>query len=142
MTPRTHTGLTDQPLRPEAAYAFAEDPGAGAVVMFTGTVRDHSEGRAVRALEYEAFAERAEAQLAELAADVAQRWPAVCALWLEHRVGTLAVGEPAVVVAVSAGHRTEAFEAARYGIDTLKETVAIWKKEHWADGEAHWVDSP
>lgn len=142
MPARLHTDLTDEPLSVEAAYAFVADPAAGAIVVFTGTTREESEGRAVTALTYEAYAERAWRQLATLAADVAERWPATCAVWLEHRVGTLAVGEPAVVVAVSAAHRVEAFEAARHGIDTLKAEVAIWKQEHWADGGAHFPGSP
>ena len=113
----------------------------GAIVTFTGTVRAESEGRGVVALEYESFAERAEAQLAALAQEVAGRWPAL-AVWMEHRTDTLALGEPSVVVAVSTPHRAEAFEAARHGIDTLKATVAIWKRERWADGEAHWPGVP
>ncbi len=135
---RLHTLLTDQPLSVATAHAFAEDPGAGAICLFTGTVRMETDGRAVAGLEYEAYPEQAEPQLAALAAEVAERWPQVQAVWMEHRVGALAIGEPAVVVAVSAGHRDQAFEAARYGIDTLKATVAIWKKEHWEDGKAHW----
>lgn len=139
---RRHTALAEDPLSVDAAYAFATDPAAGAVVVFAGTTRDHSEGRGVAALSYEADAERARRQLTDLAADMAGRWPTVCAVWLEHRVGTLSIGEPAVVVAVSAPHRDEAFEAARYGIDTLKATVAIWKQEHWADGGSHFPGSP
>jgi molybdopterin synthase catalytic subunit len=138
VTARLHARLTDVPLSVEAASGFAADPGAGAVVVFTGTVRDSAEGRAVAGLTYEAFAERAQPQLQGLAAEVAEKWPPVRAVWLEHRTGALAIGEPSVVVAVSAPHRGEAFEAARYAIDTLKATVAIWKREHWADGGAHW----
>jgi molybdopterin synthase catalytic subunit len=135
---RLHTHLTDQPLSVGAAHNFAEDPAAGAICLFTGTVRRVTDGRAVAGLTYEAYDEQAEAQLAALAAEVAERWPQVEAVWMEHRVGDLAIGEPAVVVAVSAGHRDQAFEAARYGIDTLKATVAIWKREAWVDGGAHW----
>lgn len=142
MTPRLHTRLTSQPLSIDQAQHFCNDPAAGAVVVFTGTVRDHSEGRAVAGLTYEAFEERASAQLEELAAAVAHRHPAVTAVWLEHRTGDVAVGEPAVVVGVSSAHRPEAFEAARWGIDELKAGVAIWKQEHWSDGEAHWPGSP
>jgi molybdopterin synthase catalytic subunit len=141
MDARLHTALTDLPLSVSRAYDYVEDPGSGAVVVFTGTVRRESEGRAVAGLTYEAYAEQAERQLAELAAAVARRWPQVRAVWMEHRVGELAIGEPAVVVAVSAGHRDEAFLAARWGIDELKSTVAIWKQEHWADGGAHWPGS-
>ena len=138
MPARRHAALTAAPLSVEAAHAFAGDPAAGAVVVFTGTVRDHSEGRGVAGLTYEAFSERAQRQLDELAGEVGRRWPEVTAVWLEHRVGDLAIGEPSVVVAVSAGHRPEAFAAARWAIDELKATATIWKQEHWTDGGAHW----
>jgi molybdopterin synthase catalytic subunit len=138
VTARLHTRLTVEPLSVEDAHAFLADRGAGAAVVFTGMVRDHAEGRDVRGLTYEAFAERAEGQLAEVARGVAERWPDARAVWMEHRTGDLGIGEPSVVVGVSAPHRAAAFEAARHGIDTLKETVAIWKQEHWADGHAHW----
>jgi molybdopterin synthase catalytic subunit len=141
MPARLHALLTDAPLSVEAAHSFAADPGAGATVVFTGTVRDHAEGRSVSGLVYEAYAERAQDQLDALVGAIAQRWPEALAVWAEHRVGTLAVGEPSVVVAVSAAHRTEAFEAARTGIDELKATVAIWKQEHWAEGGTHWPGS-
>ncbi|CAN5890206.1 molybdenum cofactor biosynthesis protein MoaE [soil metagenome] len=137
MNARLHTRLTDEPLSPSAAHDWVADATAGAVVVFTGTVRAETDGRPVAGLTYEAYADRAETQLAAVAAEVAATWP-VSAVWMEHRVGELAIGEPSVVVAVAAGHRPEAFDAARHGIDTLKATVAIWKQEHWADGEAHW----
>lgn len=140
MTTRLHTRLTSDPLSAAAALEFCADPAAGAAVVFTGVVREETDGRPVAALEYEAYAERAEAQLAALAGEVAERWP-VLAVWLEHRTGTLAIGEPSVVVAVSTGHRGEAFDACEYAIDTLKATVAIWKRERWADGAAHWPGS-
>lgn len=138
MAARLHARLTEQPLSVDAAHAFIADPAAGASVVFTGTVRAQAQGRAVAGLTYEAFAEQAQPQLDALAAEVATKWPEVTAVWLEHRVGALSVTEPSVVVGVSAGHRPDAFDAARYGIDTLKTTVAIWKREHWADGGAHW----
>ena len=142
MSARLHTLLTPNPLSVEAAQRFCIDAAAGAVVVFTGTVRDHSEDRSVAGLTYEAYEERATAQLDQLAAEVAVRFPASVAVWLEHRVGSLSVSEPAVVVAVSSAHRHEAFEAARWAIDTLKAEVSIWKQEHWADGAAHWPGSP
>ncbi|MGH3664744.1 MAG: molybdenum cofactor biosynthesis protein MoaE, partial [Egibacteraceae bacterium] len=122
MGARLHTELTDAPLSVEAAHCFVAHPEAGATVVFTGTVRDYSDDRPVSGLTYEAYPERARAQLDELAAEVARRWPAARGVWLEHRTGALAVGEPSVVVAVSAGHRPEAFEAARWAIDELKAT--------------------
>jgi molybdopterin synthase catalytic subunit len=143
MTARLHSALLREPLSLDAAAGFVADPGAGGVVTFTGTVRDASEGRPVAGLSYEAYAERAEPALAALAAEIAARWPEVRAVWLEHRVGgPLAIGEAAVIVAVSAAHRQTAFEAARHAIDTLKATVPIWKQEHWADGGSRWPGSP
>lgn len=142
MAARTHTLLTDHPLSVDAAHAFCGDPGAGATVVFTGNVRNVSEGSDVTGLTYEAFAERAAEQLEALAVDIARREPSAIAIWLEHRVGDLSVGEPAVVVAVAAPHRDAAFTAARWGIDELKATVAIWKQEHWAAGGAHWPGTP
>lgn len=138
MGARMHTRITADPLGIDEAHVFASDPRSGAVVVFTGTVRNHAEGRGVARLTYEAFEGQAEARLAALAREITDKWPTVRALWMEHRTGVLAIGEPAVVVAVSADHRAEAFEAASYGIDTLKATVPIWKKEHWTDGTAHW----
>jgi molybdopterin synthase catalytic subunit len=142
MAVRTHVRLSAEALSPDAALRFVADPAAGGTVLFTGTARDHADGRGVAALEYEAFAERAEPGMADLAARAAGRWPELRAVWLEHRTGLLAIGEEAVVVAVSAPHRDEAFAAARWLIDTLKDEVAIWKKEHWADGGSHWPGTP
>ena len=138
MTARLHARLTEHPLSADAAHHFCADPAAGAVVVFTGVVRNSSDGQAVHGLTYEAYAERAATQLDALAAQIATRHPASTAVWLEHRTGDLAVGETAVVVGVSSGHRDEAFVAARWAIDELKSTVAIWKREHWAGGGSHW----
>lgn len=142
MSFRSHARLTAEPLCTQAALAFVADPSAGGTVLFTGNVRDHAEGRAVAALEYEAFAERAEPAMAALAEDALRRWPDLRAVWLEHRVGPLEVGEAAVVVAAAAPHRDDAFVAARWLIDTLKDTVPIWKRELWAQGGAHWPGTP
>ena len=138
MNARVHTAVGPEPLAIEDAYAFLQDPGAGAVVVFTGTVRDHAEGRSVTGLTYEVFAEEASARVTALANEVAATWTSVRAVWMTHRSGALKVGDPSVVVGVSAEHRPEAFAAARYGIDTLKATVPIWKQEHWSDGSSHW----
>ena len=135
---RVHTGISDEPLSVSDAGAFVADAGAGATVTFAGTVRNVSEGRPVRGLEYETYRDHAETQLHELGQRVVAKWPELRALWMVHRTGALAIGEPAVVVATSAPHRAAAFEAAAWAIDTLKSEVAIWKKEHWADGDAHW----
>jgi molybdopterin synthase catalytic subunit len=127
--------LTDEPLPVEAAYEWVGRPDCGAIVVFSGTVRDHAEGRdGVEQLVYEAYDEGARVRLAEIAAEVRRRWTTVGRIAMLHRLGALAVTESAVVVAVSSPHRDEAFEAARFAIDTLKETVPIWKHETWRDG--------
>ena len=105
--------VVDHPLSPDAIAEAVGDPGAGGVVVFSGIVRNETGGRPVKYLEYEAHAPMAEAKMRE-------------------------IGESSVLIAVSAAHRGEAFEACRYAIDTLKTTVPVWKKEHFEDGEV-WV---
>lgn len=120
-----------------AASAWVVLPRCGATVTFTGTARDHAAGRPdVQRLEYEAYEEAAVARLAALAAEARQRWPGLGRIALLHRTGVVDLGAAAVVVAVSAPHRGEAFEAARWAIDELKRTVPIWKRESWAGGES------
>jgi molybdopterin synthase catalytic subunit len=127
--------LTDEPLPVDAATSWAATPGAGAVVTFCGVVRDHSDGRpGVTGLTYEAYESEAIRRFGEIVDEVRRRWPVVERLGLLHRTGDLALSDTSVVVVASAPHRSEAFEAARFAIDTLKETVPIWKREHWAEG--------
>ena len=127
--------VTDGVLSVDQALTWASLPSCGAVVMFSGIVRDHSEGRTgVIALEYEVFAEVAAARLVTVASSARERWPDIGRLVLFHRTGRLAVGETSVVVVVSTPHRVEAFDAARYCIDTLKRTVPVWKRETWSGG--------
>jgi molybdopterin synthase catalytic subunit len=126
------------PIDTTALLEFVSVPECGAVVLFLGTVRNHSKGKTdVTHLEYEAYDGVVEAKLAEIVAEVAARWP-VLRVAVVHRVGSLAVGESSVAVAVSSPHRADAFEAGRYLIDELKQRVPIWKKEHWPGG-AEWV---
>ena len=115
------------------------DPGAGAVVTFDGVVRDNARGRAVTALDYEAYPVAAERQLARIAREMKETWP-VLAVAIEHRTGTLQIGETSVVIAVSSAHRDAAFAASEYAIRRIKEIVPIWKKEYYDDGET-WVGS-
>lgn len=130
--------LTPETLPVGDVYAWAVQPGCGAVVLFSGTVRDHADGRhGVERLEYEAYDDAAMTRLGEIASEVRRQWPTVGRIALLHRVGVLDVGESAVIAAVSAPHRPEAFEAARFAIDTLKAAVPIWKHETWSDG-ADW----
>lgn len=141
-------GLFAEPLPVEAALSWVPLPRCGAVVSFSGTVRDHAEGRpGVVALDYEAYDEEVVPRLAAIAAEARTRWPTLGRLALLHRVGRLAVGDCSVVVVVSAPHRAEAFEAGRFAIDTLKSSVPIWKRETWAEGAdwgtgAHDIESP
>jgi molybdopterin synthase catalytic subunit len=117
---------------------FVADPAAGCSVLFIGTVRDHSPGReGVTRLEYEAYAGVAEDKIRSIIAEARETWQ-IRRVAAAHRTGSLDVGEVSVAVAVSAGHRSEAFPAARYLIDELKARVPIWKKEHWPGG-AEWV---
>ena len=130
--------IRDQPLDVAAALAEVQRPDAGAVAVFVGTVRDHSEDRSgVTHLEYEAFEERVEEAIGVIVDEALARWPILAGV-VEHRTGEVELGGPAVVVAVSTAHRQDAFEAARYLIDELKSRAPLWKKEHWPGG-AEWV---
>src|SRR5215470_8292454 len=113
------------------------DPRAGAVVTFVGTTRNENAGRRVRRLEYEAFASMATKEMRALAAEARRRWP-LRKVAMVHRIGVVPVGQASVAIAVSSGHRGEAFEACRWLIDRLKEIVPIWKKEHYRGGEV-WI---
>jgi molybdopterin synthase catalytic subunit len=127
--------VTSEPLTVDAATAWATTPRSGAVVVFLGVVRDHAEGReGVQGLTYEAYEEEAVSRLAAVGAAAREQWPTTERVALLHRIGHLELSEVSVAVVVSAPHRAEAFEAARYCIDTLKETVPIWKQEHWEGG--------
>ena len=130
--------VSEQPLDAAAVVSRVSGPGMGGLVTFAGAVRDHARGRDIRNLEYEAYPGMAEQEMEKIAREAAQRWPGV-RVAIAHRVGHLEVGDLAVVVAAAAPHRAEAFAACRFAIDTLKETVPIWKKEFATDGE-YWVD--
>jgi molybdopterin synthase catalytic subunit len=133
-------GLSTDELPIGAACEWAVRPDCGAVVLFSGTARDHADGRhGVTELHYEAYEEHVLPRLERIAASLRHRWPMIGRVVLLHRVGALAVGTSSVVVAVSAPHRPEAFEAARFGIDALKATAPIWKKEIWDSGAESWA---
>jgi molybdopterin synthase catalytic subunit len=137
-TDDTWLGLVDGVLPVAAAYDWASRPDCGAVVLFSGTARDHSPGRdGVEVLEYEAYDEQVVPRLSAIAADARIRWSTVRRIALIHRTGVVPVGESAVIAVVSAPHRDEAFAAARFCIDALKATVPIWKREEWSGG-ASW----
>jgi len=131
--------LTFAPLSLTEIYALADDPGNGAVVVMSGTVRNQTEGKPVVALEYQAYEPMAVGVFVAIANDIRKRWPEVNRVVIHHRTGRLQIGEISVLVAVGCPHRSEAFEACKYAIDTLKHNAPIWKKEHWADGSSSWV---
>ncbi len=124
------------PIPVEGIVAGLTDPEIGAVATFTGVVRGASGGRPVLRLEYEAYPQMAVEAFARIAAEVKARWKTIAHVAIVHRVGTLQVGETAVVVAVASGHRRETFPALTYAIDRLKEVVPIWKKEIGEEGGA------
>jgi len=130
--------VVDRPLSPDDIAARVDDPGAGGLVIFSGVVRNETGGRPVKFLEYEAHAPMAETKMREIGAAIRARWAGVKRVAMLHRIGRLEIGESSVLIAVSAAHRGDAFEACRYAIDTLKRTVPVWKKEHFEDGEV-WV---
>ena len=129
--------ISDAPLDLNAAAAEAASDEAGAVATFVGTVRRSSRGRDVLYLEYEAFAEMAQPMLAQLADELVAKH-GLCKVAIHHRVGRVEIGEASVVIAVSAAHRAAALEACREAIDTLKNTIPLWKKEVYAGGE-EWI---
>jgi molybdopterin synthase catalytic subunit len=132
--------VTPQQLSLDALTSWATRPNCGAVVTFSGIVRDNSSVREnVIALEYETSTELAEKRIIELVDEVRLRWPSLEAVAIHHRIGRVELSEPTVLVAVSSPHRDDAFEAARYCIDTLKVSVPMWKREIWEGGSA-WSD--
>lgn len=131
--------ITFAPLSLEEVYTLADDPSNGAVVVMSGMVRNQTEGKAVIALEYQAYEPMALQVFRQIAADIRNNWTNLNRVIIHHRVGRLRIGEISVLVAVGCPHRSEAFAACRYAIDTLKHNAPIWKKEHWADGSSSWV---
>jgi molybdopterin synthase catalytic subunit/GNAT superfamily N-acetyltransferase len=132
-------GVVPYELHAGSIVQLVSDPAAGGIDVFLGTTRaETTGGKKLIALEYEAYHAMAEQQLRDLAKRVREQWP-IIKLAIIHRVGTVPLGEPSVVIAVSTPHRAEAFDACRWIIDTLKKEVAIWKKEVWEDGKGTWV---
>jgi molybdopterin synthase catalytic subunit len=139
--PRKKGGrLTRKKVDPEGVLKSVGDPGAGAVVLFLGTVRNRSEAGSVLGIAYEAYEQMAEKELAQAEEEVKRRWPMTKGVKIVHRVGALSIGEVSVAVAVSSPHRAEAFEACRYVIERIKHDVPIWKREKLAGGKAVWVE--
>jgi molybdopterin synthase catalytic subunit len=130
--------LTDRPLDSKRMETAVAHSGAGAICTFTGVVRDNSRGQSVTHLDYEAYGEMALAQMRRIGDEIAERWPEA-RVAMAHRTGSLEIGEASVVVSASSPHRAEAIAACKWGIDRLKESVPIWKKEHAADG-TFWIE--
>ena len=129
--------VTEKALELQELIEFVADPGAGAVATFIGTARNHNEGRKVLSLDYEAYPEMAEKELAQLGQEAQEQWN-LCRLAIVHRVGPVQIGEPSVMIVVSAAHRQDAFAACRFAIEEIKKRVPIWKKEVFEGGEV-WI---
>lgn len=129
--------LKEEDLSAVDCLRFIEDPKAGGNVVFIGTVRMFTGGKEVIKLEFEAFGSMARKKMQEIAEQVSERWDAI-AVSMHHRTGTLSIGDIPVIIAIATPHRKAAFEACTFAIDSLKESVPIWKKEFFEDGEV-WV---
>jgi molybdopterin synthase catalytic subunit len=132
--------LSDSPLDLATLVAEVAAVDRGGIASFIGMVRDHHQGRAVLGLEYSAYAPMVEAECARIVEETERRWPV--RVGLRHRVGSLDVGDAAVVIAVAGAHRDEAFAACRHVIEEVKRRVPIWKRERYADGSVAWVGAP
>jgi molybdopterin synthase catalytic subunit len=130
--------VTDEALDPSEILQYIRMDSSGAVVLFHGVARDHSDGRRVVALEYDAYPSMAERKLREVAEEIAGRFD-ITGIGMLHRTGRLSIGEASLLIGVSAAHRAEAFEACHQAVDRIKQAVPIWKKEVWEDGDGEWV---
>ncbi|MEO0824528.1 MAG: molybdenum cofactor biosynthesis protein MoaE [Cyanobacteria bacterium J06639_16] len=134
-----HFAITFAPLSLDEVYNLADDRANGAIVVMSGMVRDNTDDKPVVALEYQAYEPMAIAVFQQIAEQIRQQWSEITHIVIHHRTGKLTVGEISVLVAVGCPHRSEAFAACKYAIDTLKHNAPIWKKEWWGDGSSSWV---
>lgn len=130
--------ITEREIDEKAVNEAIRSRSAGALLTFSGVVRDHHLGRAVTSIEYHAYPSMAEKELARIEEEIKKRWPGAVAT-LVHRIGRLQVGETSVHIAVSSAHRSEGFDALRFAIESIKKSVPIWKKEVYTDGHA-WIE--
>lgn len=135
-----HTAIVERVIDPCALLRAVSGHHNGATVLFVGTVREENEGAPVTGLDYSAYPAMADAELAAIALEAAERWSTED-IAIEHRVGTLQLGEASVAIAVGHAHRGEAYEASRYIIEELKRRLPVWKREHYADGHAEWISN-
>ncbi|KAG7322951.1 hypothetical protein KOW79_014297 [Hemibagrus wyckioides] len=133
--------LTTDKLSTDAVTESVTCSSCGAISLFIGTTRDHFEGKKVVQLEYEAYVPMAESEMRKICADVRRRWPTVRHICIHHRLGVVPVTEASVIIAVSSPHRSDSLEAVKYGIDALKSTVPIWKKEIYESEEPCWKEN-
>src|SRR4026209_1230527 len=129
--------VKNQPIDLDELVRYVSDPEADAIATLIGTTRNHIEGRKVIALDYEAYPEMAEKELARIGADANKQWP-LCRMAIVHRLGPVQIGDASVIIAVSSAHRDAAFAASRFAIEEIKKTVPIWKKEVFEGGEV-WI---
>ena len=134
-----HTGIVDRPIDAAALLSEVANVRHGATVLFVGTVRDTNDGSAVSGLDYSSHTDMAERELAAIALEAAERWD-TSDIVVEHRIGSLELGEASVAIVVAHPHRGEAYEASRYVIEELKKRLPIWKREHYLDGRSEWVN--
>lgn len=134
------TALVDHPLDAAALLSEVSDVGSGASTLFVGTVRRTNQGRAVTGIDYSAYAPMAEREMAAIANEASERF-GTPHIVVEHRLGTLMLGEASIIIAVSHERRAAAMDAQRYVIEEIKRRVPVWKREHYADGERSWVDN-
>jgi molybdopterin synthase catalytic subunit len=130
--------IQQEPLEPGPLVNAVRRDDTGAIALFYGVVRNENLGRAVQYLEYDAYPEMAIKKMREVADEVRAKFP-IAEVGVLHRIGRLEIGETSLLVAVSSGHRKEAFEACHYAVDRIKQIVPIWKKEVWADG-SEWIE--
>lgn len=135
----SRSALVDRPIDPTALIGEVSAHGCGAVSLFLGTVRDTNEGQPVSGMEYTAYQAMAEAELEKIVAEAVQRYSGASVV-VEHRIGTLALGEISVAIVAAHTHRAPALDSVRYVIEELKKRVPIWKLEHYTDGARSWVD--
>ncbi len=135
-----HFEITERPLDQRELELRVAHPGCGALLSFVGVVRDHHAGRAVTALDYQAYPSLCHKVAQRISAELQGHWPLV-RVAVAHRVGHLAVGEASIVIVASSPHRAQAYEASRYCIDRIKAVLPIWKRERYVEGDATWVSN-
>lgn len=139
MTYFTNFAITFAPLSVANVYQLADHPSNGAIVLMSGTVRNQTEGKPVKYLEYQAYEPMAINVFQQISDQIIKQWQDTNTIIIHHRIGKLTIGDISVLVAIGCPHRGEAFSACQYAIDTLKHNAPIWKKEHFDDGASSWV---